>query len=140
MACAYYGVRPGTLATAHPRKLGGDMGRDTTTPETAGAIERKNVSKGCKCDITASTRSDLVLMNPPKIFISATSGDLSRARQIANKALLTINCPPREQTHFKLYGRNVTDMLRRKISGWLAWPASETSRGNAWCVLQLPAL
>lgn len=23
MECAYYGVRPGTLATAHPRKLGG---------------------------------------------------------------------------------------------------------------------
>jgi hypothetical protein len=40
-------------------------------------------------------------MNPPKIFISATSGDLTSARQIAKEALLTINCHPVEQTNFE---------------------------------------
>ncbi|MEZ5384094.1 MAG: tetratricopeptide repeat protein [Prosthecobacter sp.] len=55
-------------------------------------------------------------MNPPKIFISATSGDLSSARQIAKDALLTINCHPVEQTNFEPDWRSVTDMLRGKIS------------------------
>lgn len=55
-------------------------------------------------------------MNPPKIFISATSGDLSSARQIAKEALLTINCHPVEQTNFEPDWRSVTDMLRGKIS------------------------
>ena len=55
-------------------------------------------------------------MNPPKIFISATSGDLSSARQIAKEALLTINCHPVEQTNFEPDWRSVTDMLCGKIS------------------------
>ncbi len=55
-------------------------------------------------------------MNPPNIFISATSGDLSSARQIAKDALLTINCHPVEQTNFEPDWRSVTDMLRGKIS------------------------
>lgn len=54
-------------------------------------------------------------MNPPKIFISATSGDLSSARQIAKEALLTINCHPAEQTNFEPDWRSVSDMLRGKI-------------------------
>lgn len=54
-------------------------------------------------------------MTPPKIFISATSGDLSSAREIAAKALLTINCHPVEQTNFEPDWRSVTDMLRGKI-------------------------
>jgi|GEM_PF-3446145 hypothetical protein len=54
-------------------------------------------------------------MNPPKIFISATSGDLSSAREIAAKALLTINCHPVEQTNFVPDWRSATDMLRGKI-------------------------
>lgn len=54
-------------------------------------------------------------MNPPKIFISATSGDLSSARQIAKEALLTIKCHPVEQTNFEPDWRSVTDMLRGKI-------------------------
>ena len=33
-------------------------------------------------------------MHPPKIFISATSGDLRSVRQIVKEALLTINCHP----------------------------------------------
>jgi hypothetical protein len=36
-------------------------------------------------------------MNPPKIFISATSGDLSSIRQFVKEALLTINCHPVER-------------------------------------------
>lgn len=55
-------------------------------------------------------------MNPPKIFISATSGDLGSARQIAKEALLTINCHPVEQTNFEPDWRSVTDMLRGRIS------------------------
>jgi hypothetical protein len=54
-------------------------------------------------------------MNPPKIFISATSGDLSSARQIAKEALLTINCHPVEQTNFEPDWRSVTDMLLGKV-------------------------
>lgn len=56
-------------------------------------------------------------MNPPSIFISATSGDLRSARQTAKDALLTINCHPVEQSHFEPDWRTVTDMLRAKISG-----------------------
>lgn len=36
-------------------------------------------------------------MNPPKIFISATSGDLHGIRQFVKEALLTINCHPVER-------------------------------------------
>ena len=38
---------------------------------------------------------------PPKVFISATSGDLRSIRQIVKEALLTINCHPVEQTNFE---------------------------------------
>ena len=54
-------------------------------------------------------------MTPPKIFISATSGDLRSARHIAKEALLTINCHPVEQTNFEPDRRTITDMLRGKI-------------------------
>ncbi len=47
-------------------------------------------------------------MNPPKIFISATSCDLSSARQIAKEAPLTINCHPVEQANFEPDWRSVT--------------------------------
>ncbi len=38
---------------------------------------------------------------PPRIFISATSGELRSVRQIVKEALLTINCHPVEQTNFE---------------------------------------
>lgn len=53
---------------------------------------------------------------PPKVFISATSGDLSSIRQIVKEALLTINCHPVEQRNFKPDWRTVEGMLRAKIS------------------------
>ncbi len=56
-------------------------------------------------------------MHPPKIFISATSGDLRSIRQIVKEALLTINCHPVEQTNFEPDARTVADMLRGKIGG-----------------------
>ena len=54
-------------------------------------------------------------MHTPKIFISATSGDLGSVRQIVKEALLTINCHPVEQTNFEPDARTVADMLRGKI-------------------------
>ncbi len=54
-------------------------------------------------------------MRPPKIFISATSGDLRSIRQIVKEALLTINCHPVEQTNFEPDARTVENMLRGKI-------------------------
>ncbi|MEO5916003.1 MAG: tetratricopeptide repeat protein [Luteolibacter sp.] len=54
-------------------------------------------------------------MHPPKIFISATSGDLRSIRQIVKEALLTINCHPVEQTNFEPDARTVENMLRGKI-------------------------
>jgi len=56
------------------------------------------------------------MANPPKVFISATSGDLRSARQIVKDALLTINCHPVEQTNFEPDYRTIADMLRGKIS------------------------
>ena len=56
-------------------------------------------------------------MNPPKVFISATSGDLRSIRQIVKEALLTINCHPVEQTNFEPDWRSVEGMLRAKIEG-----------------------
>ncbi len=53
---------------------------------------------------------------PPKVFISATSGDLRSVRQIVKEALLTINCHPVEQTNFEPDWRTVSDMLRGKIA------------------------
>ena len=55
-------------------------------------------------------------MHPPKIFISATSGDLRSIRQIVKEALLTINCHPVERTNFEPDARTVENMLRGKIS------------------------
>jgi tetratricopeptide (TPR) repeat protein len=54
-------------------------------------------------------------MHPPKIFISATSGDLRSVRQVVKEALLTINCHPVEQTNFEPDARTVENMLRGKI-------------------------
>lgn len=55
-------------------------------------------------------------MNPPKVFISATTGDLRSIRQLVKEALLTINCHPVEQTNFEPDWRKVDGMLRGKIS------------------------
>ena len=57
------------------------------------------------------------MSSPPKVFISATSGDLRRIRQIVKEALLTINCHPVEQTNFEPDWRTVEGMLRGKIEG-----------------------
>ncbi|OYW70475.1 MAG: hypothetical protein B7Z37_30625, partial [Verrucomicrobia bacterium 12-59-8] len=54
-------------------------------------------------------------MNPPKVFISATSGDLQSIRHIVKEALLTIGCHPVEQTNFAPDFRTVTTMLKEKI-------------------------
>lgn len=54
-------------------------------------------------------------MNPPKVFISATSGDLRSIRQIVKEALLTIGCHPVEQTNFGPDFRTVRTMLEEKI-------------------------
>lgn len=54
-------------------------------------------------------------MHTPRIFVSATSGDLRSARSIARDALLTINCHPVEQTNFEPDYRTVAEMLRGKI-------------------------
>lgn len=55
-------------------------------------------------------------MAPPKIFISATSADLSSARQVVKEALLTIGCHPVEQTNFAPDWREVDRMLRARIA------------------------
>jgi len=44
----------------------------------------------------------------PKVFISATSGDLRSVRQIAKEALLSIGCHPGEQTNFEPDWRTVS--------------------------------
>ena len=59
-------------------------------------------------------------MNPPKVFISATSGDLRSARQVAKDALLTINCHPVEQTNFEPDWRTVEGMLRGGLKAFQA--------------------
>src|SRR5262245_62058220 len=51
----------------------------------------------------------------PKIFISATSGDLRTARAAVKEALLTIECHPVEQTNFGPDYRTVQRMLAGKI-------------------------
>jgi tetratricopeptide (TPR) repeat protein len=56
-------------------------------------------------------------MHPPKVFISATSGDLRGIRQVVKEALLTINCHPVEQTNSEPDWRTVGGMLRAKIEG-----------------------
>src|SRR5262249_31505054 len=52
---------------------------------------------------------------PPKIFVSATSGDLRTARAAVKDALLTIECHPVEQTTFGPDYRSVQRMLEGKI-------------------------
>ena len=54
-------------------------------------------------------------MNPPKVFISATSGDLRSARQIVKETLLTINCHPVEQTNFEPDARTLEKLDREKL-------------------------
>ena len=54
-------------------------------------------------------------MSTPKVFVSATSGDLRSIRQMVKEALLTINCHPVEQTNFEPDWRTVEGMLRAKI-------------------------
>ena len=39
---------------------------------------------------------------PARVFISATSGDLSSVRQLVKEALLSMDCHPVEQTNFPL--------------------------------------
>ncbi len=51
----------------------------------------------------------------PKVFISATSGDLRGVRQVVKEALLTIGCHPVEQTNFGPDWRTVEGMLEAKI-------------------------
>lgn len=57
-------------------------------------------------------------MNPPRIFICATSGDLGSKLQIAKEALFTIICHPVKQTNFEPDWRSVTGMLRGKIDDY----------------------
>jgi hypothetical protein len=52
---------------------------------------------------------------PPKIFVSATSGDLRTTRSAVKEALLTIGCYPIEQTNFPPDYRTVRQMLEAKI-------------------------
>jgi tetratricopeptide (TPR) repeat protein len=51
----------------------------------------------------------------PKVFISATSGDLRSIRKLAKDALLTIGCHPIEQDTFPPDYRTVRAMLRERI-------------------------
>ena len=55
-------------------------------------------------------------MPPNKVFISATSTDLGRMRQLVKDALLSIDCYPVEQTHFAPDWREVEQMLRARIA------------------------
>ena len=51
----------------------------------------------------------------PKVFISATTGDLRSIRARIKEALLTLGCVPVEQTNFPPDYRSVADMLRSRI-------------------------
>ena len=55
-------------------------------------------------------------MQAPKVFISATSGDLRSVRGIVKEALLTIGCHPIEQSNFPPDYRNVHNMLEERIA------------------------
>ncbi len=57
------------------------------------------------------------MASPPKVFISAVSGDLRTVRLLVKDALLTIDCHPVEQTNFAPDWRTVEGMLRGKIEG-----------------------
>ena len=54
-------------------------------------------------------------MPVPKIFISATSGDLRSAREKAKNAINDLACLPVEQQHFDTDHRTIEEMLRNKI-------------------------
>lgn len=56
------------------------------------------------------------MAHPPKVFISATSGDLATAREAIKQALLTMGCHPVEQANFPPDYRTVREMLREKIA------------------------
>ena len=51
----------------------------------------------------------------PKVFISATSGDLATARKAAIEAILVLGCLPDEQAHFAPDSRKLTEMLQAKV-------------------------
>ena len=52
----------------------------------------------------------------PRVFISATSGDLKSIRGLVKEGLLTMNCQPVEQGNFPPDYRSVQDMLIDKIT------------------------
>ena len=52
---------------------------------------------------------------PPKVFISATSGDLGSARKVVEQALLKSQCHPVEQSNFHPDWRTLEDLDRQKI-------------------------
>ena len=51
----------------------------------------------------------------PKVFISATSGDLRSVRAKVKEAMMTLNCLPVEQSHFGPDCRTVREMLEARI-------------------------
>lgn len=53
----------------------------------------------------------------PKVFISATSGDLRSVRETIKSALLKLECLPKEQTDFGPDYRSVEEYLKSQISG-----------------------
>ncbi|MEW8090727.1 MAG: hypothetical protein AB2777_00020 [Candidatus Thiodiazotropha endolucinida] len=57
-------------------------------------------------------------MPTPKIFISATSADLSIDHQVVKEALLMIGCHPNEQNNFPPDWRTVAQMQREKIGDY----------------------
>ncbi len=58
----------------------------------------------------------MAALHPPRVFISATSGDLGSIRTIVKEALLSIDCMPVEQTNFSLDYREVTELLKSRIA------------------------
>ena len=57
---------------------------------------------------TPSIQPQRMSTSPPQVFISATSGDLRRVRQVVKDALLTINCMPVERRISSLTQRRGT--------------------------------
>jgi len=64
----------------------------------------------------------------PRVFISATSGDLRSVRLIAKESLLTIGCHPVEQTNFEPDWRSVEGMLRAESGETGRWSPDPVSR------------
>lgn len=52
----------------------------------------------------------------PRVFVSATSGDLRSVREVVKAGLLSIDCQPVEQGNFPPDYRNVEQMLTEKIA------------------------